>query len=341
MSTESTTAPTLQDIAREAGVSLATASRVLNGSTRTVAESYRERVEAAAARLGYTANLSAQATARGTSAVIALLVADIADPYFAQVAAGVARGADEAGLLVTISTTGRDPERETRLVRAVRGQRPRGIILAASRADRPGTDLLRAELAAVARLGSRVVALGPGADDDVRSVVIDNRGGARALAGALAQRGYRTAIVLAAAEGVRTSDDRLAGFTEGFVAGGGRIERILRGDFSRDSGRQLADAALAAGIASGTLVFGISDVVAIGALTALRSAGREIGTDIALAGFDDIPTSRDVTPGLTTVRVPLEEVGYRALRAAIDEEWAAGEDLGLEVVLRESTPERR
>ena len=341
MSTESTTAPTLQDIAREAGVSLATASRVLNGSTRTVAESYRERVEAAAARLGYTANLSAQATARGTSAVIALLVADIADPYFAQVAAGVARGADEAGLLVTISTTGRDPERETRLVRAVRGQRPRGIILAASRADRPGTDLLRAELAAVARLGSRVVALGPGADDDVRSVVIDNRGGARALASALAQRGYRTAIVLAAAEGVRTSDDRLAGFTEGFVAGGGRIERILRGDFSRDSGRQLADAALAAGIASGTLVFGISDVVAIGALTALRSAGREIGTDIALAGFDDIPTSRDVTPGLTTVRVPLEEVGYRALRAAIDEEWAAGEDLGLEVVLRESTPERR
>jgi LacI family transcriptional regulator len=175
----------------------------------------------------------------------------------------------------------------------------------------------------------------------VRSVVIDNRGGARALAGALAQRGYRTAIVLAAAEGVRTSDDRLAGFTEGFVAGGGRIERILRGDFSRDSGRQLADAALAAGIAPGTLVFGISDVVAIGALTALRAAGREIGTDIALAGFDDIPTSRDVTPGLTTVRVPLEEVGYRALRAAIDEEWAAGEVLGLEVVLRESTPERR
>ena len=84
-------AATLHDVAREAGVSLATASRVLNGSTRKVAESYRERVEAAAEKLGYTANLSAQATARGTSAIVALLVADIADPYFGQLASGVAR----------------------------------------------------------------------------------------------------------------------------------------------------------------------------------------------------------------------------------------------------------
>jgi LacI family transcriptional regulator len=75
---------TLHDVAREAGVSLATASRVLNGSARTVAGPYRERVEAAAEKLGYTANLSAQATARGTAAIIALLVADIADPYFGE-----------------------------------------------------------------------------------------------------------------------------------------------------------------------------------------------------------------------------------------------------------------
>src|SRR5688572_27901483 len=90
-------AATLHDVAREAGVSLATASRVLNGSTRTVAESYRARVEAAATHLGYTANLSAQATARGTSAIVALLVADIADPYFGQIASGAARGPARPG----------------------------------------------------------------------------------------------------------------------------------------------------------------------------------------------------------------------------------------------------
>lgn len=338
MPPESTIAPTLQDIARAAGVSLATASRVLNGSTRQVAESYRERVEAAAARLGYTANLSAQATARGTSAMISLLVADIADPYFAQIAAGVARGADEAGLLVTISTTDRDPEREIRLVRAMRGQRPRGIILAASRVPHADSPELAHELTAVSHLGTRVVALGPGAGEGVRSVGVDNTGGARALAEALTGRGYRAAIVLAAADGVRTSDDRLAGFRAGFEAGGGRISAVLRGGFSRESGRQLAEEALSHGIAPGTLLFGISDVVALGALSALRAAGRDAASDIALAGFDDIPTAHEITPGLTTVRVPLEEFGYRALLAAVAEEWAAGDELPVEVVLRGSTP---
>ena len=183
-------AATLHDVAREAGVSLATASRVLNGSTRKVAESYREKVEAAAERLGYTANLSAQATARGTSAVVALLVADIADPYFGQLASGVARGADEAGLVVTIAITERDPAREVSLVRALRGQRPRGLILAASRTTGPDAAGLDPELEAFQGMGGRVVMLGP-APDSIRSVTVDNRGGARALGARLRELGYR------------------------------------------------------------------------------------------------------------------------------------------------------
>ncbi|MFT4307524.1 MAG: LacI family DNA-binding transcriptional regulator, partial [Microbacterium sp.] len=165
-------ASTLEDVAREAGVSLATASRVLNGSTRKVADSYRDRVEAVAARLGYTANLSAQATARGTAAIIALLVADIADPYFGQIAAGVARGADEAGLVVTIATTERDVDREVRLLRALRGQRPRGVILAASRSTESAEPVLQDEIAGITAFGGRVVALGPGAEA-VRTVLVD------------------------------------------------------------------------------------------------------------------------------------------------------------------------
>lgn len=317
-------------------MSLATASRVLNGSARKVAESYRDRVEAAAAMLGYTANLSAQATARGTSAIIALLVADIADPYFGQLASGVARGADEAGLVVTIAITERDPEREMRLVRALRGQRPRALILAASRSDESSAPALQQELAAVAGAGGRIVALGPGAGD-VRSVLIDNFGGARALGAALAARGYTDAVILAAPEGVRTSDDRIAGFVEGF----GPVPRIYRNGFSREGGQRLMAQALADGIPAGSLVFAISDVVAVGAMSAARSAGRSVGDDIALAGFDDIPASRDMTPSLTTVRVPLEEVGYQALRAAVDEEWQQDETaMALEVQIRDSTPGR-
>ena len=228
-------APTLHDVAAAAGVSLATASRVLNGSARKVAESYRDRVQAAADQLGYTANLSAQATAKGTSAIIALLVADIADPYFGQLASGVARGADEAGLVVTIAITERDAARETRLVRALRGQRPRALILAASRSTESGAPELQHEIDALTRTGGRVVALGPGAGD-VRTVLIDNEGGARALGAALAQRGYRSAVIVGAQEGVRTSDDRIAGFTDGFSSGGGSIDRIYRGAFNRDAG---------------------------------------------------------------------------------------------------------
>ncbi|MBA8817252.1 LacI family transcriptional regulator [Microbacterium halimionae] len=335
-----TSAPTLEDVAREAGVSLATASRALNGSTRKVADSYRERVEAAALRLGYTANLSAQATARGTSAVVALLVADIADPYFGQLAAGVARGADEAGLIVTISITERSLERELRLVRALRGQRPRALILAASRSDDSSAPELQAELDALAAAGGRIVALGPGAGE-VRSVLVDNRSGARALGAALAARGYRRAIVLAADEGVRTSDERIAGFDAGFTSGGGSIDRIYRDGFTREGGHALMQQALRDGVEPGTLVFGVSDVVAIGGLVAIREAGRTVGDDIAVAGFDDIPASRDLTPALTTVHVPLEDVGYEALRAAVDNDWHPDAVVTqLDVRMRESTPDR-
>lgn len=350
-------AATLHDVAREAGVSLATASRVLNGSTRKVAESYRERVEAAAEKLGYTANLSAQATARGTSAIVALLVADIADPYFGQLASGVARGADEAGLVLTIAITERDPQREVRLVRALRGQRPRGLILAASRTEGPDAAGLQSELEAFASMGGRVVVLGPDAGEGggarqhvggvgqspiERSVALDNRGGAAALGAELAALGYRDAVIVAADGGIRTSDDRVDGFSEGFTGGGGSIREIRRAGFTRDAGYDAARALLAEGVTDGTLVFGISDVVAIGVMSAVRDAGREVGAGIAVAGFDDISTGRDIRPGLTTVRVPLEDLGYRALRAAIESEWdpTAEPALALEVVVRGSTPPR-
>ncbi|PRA80327.1 LacI family DNA-binding transcriptional regulator [Microbacterium sp. MYb66] len=329
-------APTLHDVAREAGVSLATASRVLNGSERKVAESFRERVESAAAELGYTANVSAQSTARGTSPVIALLVADIADPYFGLIASGVARGADEHGLVVTIAITERDPERESRIVRALRGQRPRGLILAASRTQEPREAETAHDLAEFARLGGRVVAFGPDGDAE-RRIEIDNRAAAEDLGRRMAGLGYRSALALAAAEGVRTSDDRLAGFRAGFEAAGGVVAGVRRGDFRRESGAADMTEALADGVPAGTLVFAISDVVAIGAMSAIRDAGRDVGADIAVCGFDDVPASSDVTPALTTVRVPLSEVGYQAFRATVDADWEQP-PLPLEVVVRASTP---
>lgn len=327
--------PTLHDVARTAGVSLATASRVLNGSDRKVADSFRERVESAAAALGYTANASAQAIARGTSAVIALLVADIADPYFGLIASGVANGADEEGLIVTVAITERDADREARILRALRGQRPRGVILAASRTG-DNEEATIAELDAFRTLGARTVTFGPGGE---RTISVDNIGAAERLGAEMARLGYRRAIAIAAPAGVRTSDDRLAGFTAGFAAGGGEVAAVYRGTFERESGEQSMRQALADGVEEGTLVFGLSDVIAVGAMTAIRDSGRTVGSDIAICGFDDVPVGRDVTPRLTTVRVPLSELGHEAFRASVDPDWRQAE-VALDVIVRESTPTR-
>ena len=334
---------TLLDVAREAGVSLATASRSLNGSTRKVNEEYRRRVLAAAARLDYSPNLSAQAVARGTTTTIALLVADIADPYFSSIAAGVVAEADGARLIVTMAATERDPERELELVRTLRGQRPRVMILAGSRPSTDPTEgALGEELRAYERSGGVVVLISRN-ELDLRTVLVENRSGAEALARALVGIGYRRFAIITGGEGQRTAADRVDGFRAGLAATGGELddEDVVRAAFTRDGGYEGMRSMLERGLDGIELVFAANDVMAVGALSAIRDAGLIPGADVAVAGFDDIPTVRDVTPALTTVRVPLAEIGRRALRLALGDTDAATEvAVRTEVVLRESTPSR-
>lgn len=153
--------PTLLDVATAAGVSLATASRALNGSTRTVNGDYRDRVVAAAAQLGYTPNLSAQAVATGSTRTVALLVADIADPPDAFLASGVIDAAADAGLTVTVTVTAGDPARELALVRSLRGQRPRILILAGGpSSENTDSAPLTEELRSFEAGGGRIVVIG-------------------------------------------------------------------------------------------------------------------------------------------------------------------------------------
>lgn len=334
---------TLHDVAREAGVSLATASRSLNGSTRKVNEEYRKRVLEAAARLDYSPNLSAQAVARGTTTTVALLVADIADPYFSSIAAGVIAEADRERLIVTMAATERDPERELDLVRTLRGQRPRVMILAGSRPTTDPTDgALGEELRAYERSGGRVVLISRN-EFDLRTVLVDNMVGAKSLAKELAGIGYRRFAIITGGEGLRTAADRVEGFRAGLAEAGGTLsdDDVIRDAFTRDGGYNGMRTLLERGLGDIELVFAANDVMAVGALSAIRDAGLIPGTDVAVAGFDDIPTVRDVTPALTTVRVPLEEIGRRALRLALGDADAAGEGpVRTEVVLRASTPPR-
>ncbi len=148
---------TLEDVARHAGVSLATASRVLNGSTRQVGASLRARVEQAAQQLGYRTNVAAQTLARGASNVIGLVVHDLTDPYFAALADGAMRVAEDQGLMVMVATTHRDPEREIAYVATLNAQRVRAVLLAGSRIADPGvTRRLREELDRYRATGGRI-----------------------------------------------------------------------------------------------------------------------------------------------------------------------------------------
>nr|WP_194720105.1 LacI family DNA-binding transcriptional regulator [Cellulosimicrobium arenosum] len=336
--------PTLSDVAREAGVSLATASRAFNGSaTRTVRPELRDRVRDAAARLGYTPDANAQAMARGRSSALGLVVHDIADPYFSSVAAGLGEAAEAEGLVVTLASTRTDPVREVEVVELLSRQRARAIVLAGGRLDGGRSDaVLTAALTRYVDGGGRVATVGQPLGD-LPCVRIANRDGARDLAAALCGLGYRDVVVLRGPVGHQTADERTQGLLEGFAAHGVEVpgERVVTGDFTRDGGYGAATGVLPVLRGRpGTAVVAVNDVMAVGAMAALRDGGLDVPAEVAVAGFDDIATLRDVVPGLTTVRLPLQEIGAAAARLALADDPAQQVVVRGEVVVRASTPPR-
>jgi LacI family transcriptional regulator len=330
---------TLDDVARLAGVSMATASRVLSKSPRAVRPELREKVLAAAARLSYTPNPHARALARSASDLVGLVVHDIADPYFSSIAAGVTRVAEEQGAMVLLGTTMRDAEREIEYVAMLRAQRARAVILVGSRTtDREMTERLAAELAAFRSNGGRVACVSQ-ARLGVPTVQPDNREGARRLARTLVGLGHRRFAVLGGPRALLTARDRLEGFCQGLEESGGTADEVIEGPFTRDGGHSAALDLLRRGT-SATCVFAVNDVMAVGAMAALREHGMAVPDDMSLAGFDDIATLRDTIPALTTVRLPLEEMGEQAARLTLLPDPEPGThplSVPAEVILREST----
>jgi LacI family transcriptional regulator, galactose operon repressor len=326
---------TLEDVARHAGVSLATASRVLNGSTRQVGASLRTKVELAAAQLGYRTNVAAQTLAKGASNVIGLVVHDLTDPYFAALADGAMRVAESQALMVMVGTTHRDAEREIAFVSTLNAQRVCAVLLAGSRiADPHVTRRLREELDRYRDTGGRVACVGQDLLG-VNTVVPSNHEGAAALARALAGLGHRRFAVLAGPPGLITARDRVAGFAGALDVLGLPAPQVVHGSFDRDGGY-----AAASQVSGATCVFAVNDVMAVGALAAFRDRGIRVPDDVSVAGFDDIVTLRDLVPALSTVRLPLAYMGARALELALEEDKEIRvESVAGEVVLRESTHE--
>lgn len=330
---------TLYEVAERAGVSLATASRVLNGSTRQVGEQLRQRVLKAATELRYTANGPAQAMARGHSNTLGLVVGDITDPYFTQIAAGVVEAADAHHLTVTMGSTDRETDREVRHLATFRSQRARGVIIVGSRARGTETDArFDEEIAAFRETGGTVVMVSQPVGD-LPVVQIENRRLAEELATALVGQGHREFSILAGPASLTTAVDRTAGFRAGLKAAGITVpgDRIVTGGFTRDGGHASMQELLTHTRNPGC-VFAVTDVMALGAIAAIRDAGLEPGRDVPIAGFDDIPTLADVLPPLTTVNLPLRSLGRTAVELLVaGDDEAISRKVGGTVVLRAST----
>lgn len=331
---------TLDDVAREAGVSRATASRSLNGSDRTVRTESKRLVEAAAARLGYVANAAAQATARGRSTTIAFIVNAIADDYFSPISVGVFHAADRADLMVTMVSTRDSVDRTASILATLRGQRPQLVILAGSRDQGREFSRVVEALKDHERDGGKVVLISQeGLPFD--TVSVDNYTAAREMASTMIDLGHREFTILAGPDKALTSRDRTRGFRDELAAHDivVRPEQVLHSDFGRDGGYRAASEFLRRRAAT-TAILSTNDAMAIGAIARLREAGLSLPDDVAITGFDDLVALRDVTPALTTVRLPWLEVGEKAIELGLDGYQGPHRQVTMagHVIVRESTP---
>ena len=338
---------TLAHVAARAQVSLATASRVLNGSERTVGEELRERVMSAAHELRYASHGPAQALARASTSIVGLIVHDVRDPYFAAIAAGAMRVAREDNLMVMLASTFRDPELELDYLERLRVQRARAALLAGSgNTSRTFTQRLGDSARAFEEGGGRIACVSAhGVSMD--AVLLDNKQGGRDAAQHLLDLGHRDIAVISGPAQLLTVRHRLEGATDALADAGVPLPEnaIVPGDFSREGGR-LATLQLLEQAPKTTAIFALNDLMARGVLMALESLGRKVPEEISVIGFDDLPVAEDTSPRLSTIRLPLEEIGARAMRMVLEpaSEKRRTERIVGEVVPRESTgpaPKRR
>ncbi|MET4781685.1 LacI family DNA-binding transcriptional regulator [Glaciihabitans sp. UYNi722] len=298
----------LADVAERAGVSLATASRSLTG-TRGVSVTLAEHVREVATSMGYVTNMHARSLAGGGESSIGLIVSEIGDPYFAEIASGVIGVAAEHQRMVQISHAA-DPAAVLAQIRLLRAYRVGAIVLAGSGHIDPTMDAAAdAELAAFQASGGRVAVVGRhhiAAD----AVLPDNVAAGRSIGQHLLELGHRRVALVAGPATLNTVADRLAGLREVL---GDAVVSVSHQAFSRAGGTTGAAELLALN-RNVTAIVGLSDVMAIGVLATLRERGIRVPEDVSVAGFDDISVAADLSPALTTARLPMAEIGTAALR---------------------------
>lgn len=300
----------ITEVARLAGVSAATASRVVSDSDYPVSAAARERVLEAARALDYVPNALARGLLKSRVPVVAVMVHDITDPYFAEVVRGVEDSAAPAGYLVITCSSERDAERERSYVRLLRSMRVATVVFAGSGLDEPIlNEEIERHLAAMRADGAAVVHLSPHALG-APEVSVDNAAGIAGMVAALVGLGHRRIAFLAGPRSLFVARERLEGYRRGLEGAGIAFDErlVVHAGFDHQAGALGVDSLLD-GNASFTAVCCANDLLALGAMQRLAALGIDVPRDISVAGFDDIPMAALTAPSLSTVRLPLREMG--------------------------------
>jgi len=304
--------PTIYDVARLAGVSTATVSRALNG-TGQISAATRAAIDAAVERLGYRPNTIARSLVKRTTQTIAVMVPDIADPFYPALVKAIQALADEQSYTILLCTSEGDPEREENYLDLLRAKQVDGALV-------DGLVLPRARLAHFVEEGFPMVSLDRDIDfPSIPLVQVNNRLGAQLATEHLVRLGHTRIAHVTGRTHVRISAERQSGYEEELTRLGVPVDPALvaAGDFTEEGGYR-ATLELLERRPSFTALFAANDVSALGALRALSESGKRVPDDVSVVGFDDLWLAAYLTPPLTTIRQPLAEIGRLATELLID-----------------------
>lgn len=323
-STGTGTAPTLEDVARAAGVSRATVSRVVNG-VRNVDPVIQQAVQRAVAATGYVPNRAARSLVTRRSGAVALVVSGAGadadrvfqDPFFGRVVSGAVRALRPRGVHPVLLFADGAEERAQVLAYLTRGGADGALLVTTD-----GSDPLPGMLASAGV--PAVLFARPAPSVPLDWVDLRHREGGALAAGHLLARGCRRLVAIGGPADVPASRERVAGFREALADGGDGAVRVAEADFTLDGGEQAMRVLLAEQpYLDG--VFAANDLMAQGACLVLREHGRRIPDDVAVVGFDDSGAAVAARPRLTTVRQPVEDMAAEMVRLLLDR--VAGADL--------------
>jgi LacI family transcriptional regulator len=303
----------IRDVAQRAGVSVGTVSNVLNDSPRVSADA-TARVRAAIAELGYVRNEAARQLRAGRSSSVGLVVLDVRNPFFTDVARGAEDEAAKLGLSVILGNSDEDVRRESAYLDLFEEQRVHGILIS------PYGDI-EPRLAELRRRGTPVVLVDrESRDSAVSSVSVDDTAGGRLAIAHLLSTGRRRIAFAGGPLGVRQISDRLVGARQAIdEVAGASLEVIETAGLTVLEGRRVGEE-LVQRAERPDAVFAANDLVAVGLLQALVMSGSlRVPEDVALIGFDDIDFASATVVPLTSIRQPRHEIGATALRILREE----------------------